>query len=454
MDRQILFETEQVLVNMAMMSREACFTLDSRYHIWPDKMSDPRNALVFAVVHIMHSDKMKVDIKSVTDYLQSGNNLEKAGGAAYVAELGDQIASTANLDFYAKRFVKLWRQGEAEKLSVEFREKVQSSPDSTRGAISELMEKLRIIEGEDTTTSILSADTLRDTLSSDLEFNIAHKNQMVGVPCGIDVIDEITRGFRPGELVTLAAVSGGGKSAMADYWMFNMVARNYRVGFFSLEMAREQVLERLASLSTGVSLKKIRSGDITQAEKKKMEQMKFLDGSFFLADTPLMDIDELKASMRQLTFVNKIDIAFIDYAQLVRADANGRKGYEVLSDIADGLKAMAKELSIPVVALSQINSRGYDDTPEIGDLGGGLAFTKASDYIFLLYRDTRFDGNSPEGNTRRFLNMAKGRQTGGMAVRLRFLPDTLSFKYIPPEEDPPPEEWKKKEQKKNDSKTD
>lgn len=428
MDYQAMIETEQVLLNMVYIDNATIGTMQGNYKIDCAKFYDKRNQLIFATMQVMREQGIKVDPLSVVTYLRNagGGKLEEAGGAAYIAELEGKIASIANLDFYAKRFAENWKQRFLKQAGLEFETAINEHPNELDRVLKEHEEKLEIVKSEELETDILSGETLWQCLEDDLVFNSEHRYDFIGVPCGITKIDEATRGFRAGELIVLAAVAGGGKSAMADTMIYNILTNGYRAALFSLEMSREQILERLASIAAKVPLKDIRGGWI---EKDKIENLKklYFDGNFFLVDAPLMDFDKLVTTARQLVEIHKVDIIFIDYAQLIRVDRKGnRQSYEILSELADNLKALSKALKVPIVALSQLNSDGYKaekGTPELNNLSGGLAFTKSADLIFIIYYKKDESGKITE----RYIKVAKGRNIPRFQTKLVYNGDLLKF---------------------------
>lgn len=412
-------ENEEVIISLALLDNTCVGQMQRNHKIEAYKFHDTTLGTIYAVIQLMIYQGLEADLQSVTSYMLNNNYKKTLGNGAIerLAEINGKAISNANMDYYAKIFADNWRKRQAEMLLANATEKLNGMPAELETVLSELSRGIREIEDESCSADIYSGDRLRNILNDDLKFNIEHKGQFIGVPTGLYKLDVETRGFRGGELITLAAIAGGGKSAMADTMIYNILSNGYKAALFSLEMPKEQILERLVSISTGIPLADIRNGNLTDEQLEAIRGSRtYFDENFFLVDTPLIDYDALASLAYQLVNVNHVQIIFIDYIQLVRKKAKGNKqSYELLTELADDIKALAKRLNIPVVVLSQLNTKGYEEIPDMNNLGGGLALTKSSDYILLLYKEKNENG---EEQTK--LRMAKARNTNKIQFPLNY----------------------------------
>lgn len=409
--------TEQLLLNMVLLDNKTLSRMES-YKIDHMKFRDPRNQQLFASFQCMRGlGYEKIDILSTVNYLirAGGDNLEKAGGAAYVASLTNLIHTTANFDKYAETFKENWRKRMLRDDAAQYSEALTQG--DTDKAEREHEERKKMIDEEMSVNKNLTPDAFKEEYLSELRERMDKKGH-IGIFTGIKKIDEVTGGFKNGELVILAAQSGGGKSAMSTTWIYNMLTEGHKPALFSLEMSRVDVYDRLISIAAGVSAERVSKGTISEEEYKRIKQSSFFAKSFYLTDDS-MTFEGIEKKSRELVDFYGADIIFIDYVRQIELPPQGnRPEYELYRELAENFRKMARKLAVPIVALSQLNADGYKKTtypPDLGQLEGGLAFTKPATFCFIIYNERIVDDKGKAGEEinpiQKRLKLAKSRRT-------------------------------------------
>jgi len=271
---------------------------------------------------------------------------------------------------------------------------------------------------------------------------ISTKEGMSGVPSGFTKLDELTSGWQPSDLIIIAARPGMGKTALTLSMARNIaVGQRIPVAFFSLEMASVQLITRLISSETGLSSEKLRTGKLEDHEWKQLNVgVKDLETSpLFIDDTPSLSIFDLRAKARRLASQHGIKMIMIDYLQLMTAGGSGKNGNreQEISTISRNLKALAKELNVPVIALSQLSraveTRGGSKRPLLSDLRESGAIEQDADIVSFIYRPEYYkidewddDDASPTQGQGEFI-VAKHRNGGLENIRLKFIGELGKF---------------------------
>ncbi|MFT6138180.1 MAG: replicative DNA helicase [Salibacteraceae bacterium] len=275
--------------------------------------------------------------------------------------------------------------------------------------------------------------------------DIANKDGLSGIPSGFTEVDKLTSGWQPSDLVIIAARPGMGKTALTLSMARNMaVEHNIPVAFFSCEMSSVQLITRLISSETGLSSEKLRTGNLEQHEWEQLNvKVKGLEKApLFIDDTPSLSIFDLRAKARRLASQHGIKIIMIDYLQLMTAGNNkgGGNREQEISTISRNLKALAKELNIPVIALSQLSraveTRGGSKRPLLSDLRESGAIEQDADIVSFIYRPEYYkidewddDEHSPTEGQGEFI-VAKHRNGGLDEIRLRFVGHLGKFENL------------------------
>lgn len=384
------------------------------------------------------------DIITLTSILKNRGELEETGGAAYIATLVDYVPTAANIVYYC-RIVK-------EKAVV--RRLISAATDIiTRGYdeqtnVEELLDVSQKVIFDLSENKLRPAfypvsDILKDTIKN-IEMLYEKKEQVTGVPTGFVDLDKMTAGFQKGDLVIIAARPSMGKTTlalnMAEY-AATQADPSAPVALFSLEMSKEQLVMRLLSSLARVEATRMRTGHLLDTDWHKLVKGAgaLHSSKIFIDDTPAISIMEMRAKARRLKAEHNIGIIIVDYLQLMRGKANPESRQQEISEISRSLKALAKELEIPVVALSQLN-RGLenrtDKRPMMSDLRESGAIEQDADVIMFVYRDAVYceackkrDGSCTTADHDRDAEIIISKQRNGPigTVKLTFLGEYTRF---------------------------
>ena len=412
-----------------------------------DDFYDPRHAMIFNAMLEVYRRNEPVDEVTVASQLNDTNRLEQAGGQEFLLELGAIVLAAGHVDHYAKKVKdkSLLRSFiSATHEAVEQAHQAQADPDVA------LEEAERLIFAA--TQQRLTQDT---TPLADLTYKalsliaerIKNRHQIPGVPTGFKRLDEMTTGLQPGDLIIIAARPSMGKTAFALNIATNAALNNkVPTAFFSLEMSKESLAMRLLASEAQVSGSKIRSGFISHDRDFPMlatAAEKLSQAPMYIDDTPALSVLELRAKARRLKAEYGLGLIMVDYLQLMRGSRGNESSREQeISDISRSLKALAKELEVPVVALSQLNRKVEDrpgeKIPQLSDLRESGAIEQDADVIAFIYRKKQYkkkeDPEEPDDNVAQII-IGKQRNGPTGTVKLLFLDDLTRFTDISYEEE-------------------
>ncbi len=395
----------------------------------------PANKMIFEAIHTLFNESEPIDLLTVSNQLRKDANLESAGGDFYLISLTQKVSSAAHIEFHARIIIQKFIQRQLISISNEI---IHNSYDETIDVFDLLDDaetKLFDITQGNLKKSSEAAENLVALALKKIE-DISNTEGMSGVPTGFNKIDEITSGWQPSDLIIIAARPGMGKIAFVMSMAKNVaIDFDIPVAIFSLEMSSIQLITRMISSETGISSEKLRKGSLEAFEweilNRKIKNLS--EAPIFIDDTPSLAIFDLRAKARRLVSQHGIKVLIIDYLQLMTIGTAG-KGFgnreQEISTISRNLKALAKELNIPVIALSQLSraveTRGGSKRPLLSDLRESGAIEQDADIVSFIYRPeyyglTEWDDEerTPCDGQGEFI-IAKHRNGGLDHIRLKF----------------------------------
>lgn len=396
---------------------------------------------IFAAIKALFGESKPIDMLTVANYLKEEGKLDIAGGDYYLAQLTQRVSSSAHIEFHSRIIVQKYIQRELVRVSSEI---IRDAFDETTDVL-ELLDKAEARLFEITEGNIKknydSAESLIQQALQNIE-DISRKQGLSGVPSGFTQIDKLTSGWQKSDLVILAARPGMGKTAFVLSMARNMaIDHQTPVAVFSLEMSSVQLITRLISSETGLSSEKLRKGSLEDFEWQQLHaKIKNLEKApLFIDDTPALSIFDLRAKCRRLVSQHNVGVIIIDYLQLMTAgsDQKGGNREQEISTISRSLKSIAKELSVPVIALSQLSraveTRGGSKRPLLSDLRESGAIEQDADIVSFIYRPeyyglTEWDDeeHTPCEGQAEFI-LAKHRNGALDEVRLKFIGHLAKF---------------------------
>ncbi len=357
---------------------------------------DRRHGLIFASMASLFTNSKPIDILSVSEELHRNDDLEAAGSDQYLVGLTNEVATSAHIEHYAEVV-----QGRAAlrslitsstKTAVEAYDASDAS-DLIDTAMQELFE---IYAGKEKGGFQQIKPLLKDLHEYLETLNQREDKTLTGVGTGFDQLDYMTAGFQPGELIILAARPSMGKTSLAlDMARYAAQRHNVPVAFFSLEMASMAMVMRMLAAESRIDLHRLRSGKVPKEQAPGLTHAtgKLLELPFHIDDTGTLGIMEIRARARMLKQQHDIGIIFIDYLQLMKPPKADSREQEV-AQISRALKGLARELNIPVVALSQLSraveTRGGNKRPQLSDLRDSGAIEQDADVVMFIYRESHY----------------------------------------------------------------
>ena len=377
---------------------------------------------------------LPVDLLSLTEDIQRAGLLEEVGGATYLAALLDGVPRNLNIEYYAqiikeKALLRRLILSSAKIISDSYDQKEDADEllNAAQTAIVEVAEQ-RIKLGFQP-LSVLTGPTL-DLIQRLQE----RKEAITGIPTGLNSLNSLTAGFQPSELVILAARPSMGKTALALNITQHVGTRtDSSVGFFSMEMAKEQIVIRLLCAEAQLDIKRARTGFISdrEFEKLKLAGEALSQARVFIDESPALTVMEMKAKCRRLKMERRLDIVFVDYIQLMRTSGRFENRNQEMSFISRSLKELAKELRIPVVGISQLSrapEKGRrEPKPQLSDLRESGAIEQDADVVLFIFRPEYYhpDDESLKGLAE--VSIAKQRNGPTGSVTLAFRRDHARF---------------------------
>ncbi len=405
----------------------------------PESFYSEAHQHIFRAILNLSVEHQPIDYLTVIEKLKKNQVLELVGGHSAIAQLTSRVASAAHIEYHAKIIAQKYIQRELIRISSEIQ--TDAYDDSTD--VDDLLESSQQKVFEIAQGSIKKdVERLEDVIKEAIEqIEIASQREdgLSGVPSGFTSLDRITSGWQRSDMVILAARPSMGKTAFVLTMARNMaVMHKQRVAFFSLEMSAIQLVNRLISSETELGGEKIRNGKLEDFEWELLE-FKIKDlakAQIFIDDTPAISLFELRSKCRKLKSKEDIDLVIIDYLQLMTGppETKGNREQEV-SMISRGLKAIAKELNLPIIALSQLNrsveTRSGEKRPQLSDLRESGAIEQDADIVMFIHRPEKMgltvdaEGNSTKGLAE--LIIAKHRNGAVTDVQLRFREEFARF---------------------------
>jgi len=280
---------------------------------------------------------------------------------------------------------------------------------------------------------------VKDILEEVYEATNKQDSKLLGISSGLDGLDNLLGGFQKSDLIILAARPSVGKTALAlDFTRHALLNEKKSVAFFSLEMSRQQLIMRLLAMHSGVGLWNIRTGALTDEEYAKLADSfgVFSEANLWIDDQPGLSILEIRTRARRLYLEHKIDMVIVDYLQLIRGTRQESRVQEV-SEVSQELKNMARELEVPVIALSQLSRRveeRQDRVPQLSDLRDSGSIEQDADVVMFIHRPDVYDPNHPEKGTAQII-VAKHRNGPTGSVKVAFIKELSSFRNLASEQE-------------------
>ena len=430
---------EEAVLGALMLDRDALpMVMDA---LRPESFYLEAHQHIYRAIIRLFERSNPVDLLTVTEELRKGGDLDKVGGPYYLVELSNRVASAANIEYHARIIAQKHIQRELINVSTKTIKNAYEDTTDVFDLLDEAEKGLFAITQNNLSRSYESMGTLSSKVLKIIEEVSKKEDGLTGVPTGFTELDRLTSGWQPSDLIIVAARPGMGKTSFVLAVALN-AARDFNKGvaLFSLEMASTQLVQRLISMEAEISGSKMRNGKLEDYEWQQLQSTveKLNSVPIFIDDTPAINIFELRAKCRRLKQQHDIQLVVIDYLQLMtgggESTKNGNREQEI-SSISRALKSLAKELSVPVIALSQLSraveTRGGSKRPQLSDLRESGAIEQDADIVSFIYRPEYYqiledeNGQSLKGVAEYII--AKHRNGALDTVKLKFTDNFAKF---------------------------
>ncbi len=394
-----------------------------------------RHRTIFRALESLSERGMALDLVTLRAELERGGQLEACGGAAYIATLLDGFSRSSNVEHYAK-IVKekaiLRDLIAASQLIYEAARRPQGDSDFV---LDEAEKAIYRVSEERLRSGFIPLRIVAEHTIRLIEEQTKKPGLVTGLPTGFTYLDEMTAGLQPTDLIILAARPSMGKTTLA----LNIAAHaalyhGATVGVFSLEMSHQQLFQRMLCSEARIDSHRLRTGHVSKDDWSRIAQCytKLADAPMYIDDTPGIGIMEMRAKSRRLKLERKLDLIVVDYLQLMQGRGRAESRQQEISEISRSLKELAKELKVPVVALSQLSrapeQRGTGDKrPQLSDLRESGAIEQDADVVMFLFREEVYKKDDPELRGKAELIIGKQRNGPTGTVDLNFIREFTAF---------------------------
>jgi replicative DNA helicase len=419
---------ESVLGSMLI---EAGAVLTASELLTPEDFYKETHRIIFRRMLEMAEAQEAVDMVTLSDKLRATGELERVGGLSELARLANFVPTAANVEYYAKIVADKAVIRRLIGAATEIAASAYRGTDDLEDLLDKAEQQIfQVAQRRSRQGYVALKDVLVETLEK-LEHLAAHGAETLGVPSGLGDLDRITTGFQPSDLIILAARPSVGKSTLAGNIARNACLRaEVPVIIFSLEMSKEQVAQRLLCSEAAIPSQKLRNGFLDEDEWRRLSTAlgRLGEAKIFIDDTPGVSVMEIRTKCRRLKAEHGLGMIIVDYLQLMRSTHKAENRQQEISEISRSLKGLARELDVPVIALSQLSravEQRQKQIPQLSDLRESGAIEQDADIVMFLYSDPEME----QQNTIELI-VAKQRNGPTGSIRLFFSKDIGRFEDL------------------------
>ena len=395
---------------------------------------DKRHALVFGAMMRLYEKHKPVDLLTLTEELKKKDELETVGGSAYLTELTNYVPTAAHAEAYAELVAQKAVRRRLIKASAEISEMGFDEDTTTQELLERAEAELFSVSDQSLKQDLVSIESVLTESFDRIEELHRNKGALRGIRTGYRDLDNMTAGLQRSDLIILAARPAMGKTTLVTNLAYNVATiAKLPVLFFSLEMSKEQLIDRMLADASGVDSWNIRTGNLSDEDFSKLSDAmgEMAEAPIFIDDTPGLSVLEMRTKARRAAHDQPLGLIIVDYLQLMQSSGNhnGNRVQEV-SEISRGLKLIARELNVPLIALSQLSRSVESRTPpvpQLSDLRESGSIEQDADIVSFIYRPAYYEPDNPEVQNITDLILAKHRNGPVGKVQLYFHPERLRF---------------------------
>ena len=423
-------EAEQSVIGSMIMDREAIVVASEL--ITGEDFYNKQYGVLFETMVELNDSGSPVDLVTLQNRLKEKDVPPEVSSLEFVRELITAVPTSANIKYYANIVAEKSTLRKLIRLNEEIANTCYSGKESLEYILDDTEKRVFQLVQKRTTDNFVPVRQIVMNAIDKIEIASKNKGSVTGIPTGFIDLDYRTAGMQPSDLILVAARPSMGKTAfelnLAQYMAFK---KNLTVALFSLEMSKEQLVNRMFSLESNVDAQKLRTGQLNDQEWERLIESAGTIGKsrLIIDDTPGISIAELRSKCRKYKLEHDLSIIMIDYLQLMSGSGRSESRQQEISDISRSLKALARELNVPVVALSQLSravEQRPDHRPMLSDLRESGAIEQDADVVMFLYRDDYYNHDSPDKGVSEVI-IAKQRNGPIGTVKLAWLPEYTKF---------------------------
>ncbi|TFG61943.1 MAG: replicative DNA helicase, partial [Gemmatimonadales bacterium] len=398
----------------------------------PEDLYRSSHARIFDAIIVLWEKNDPIDLITLTEALKSAGDIEIVGGAAYVSSLTSSVPTSANIEYYAK----IVHETSVRRRLLKVAQQIVADAFNDTGESREIVEEAErkifdLSEGQHTGGYKQAKEIVKQTVEA-IEKLYRTKEDYTGVASGFPALDKLLSGFQDSEFIIIGARPSVGKTALALTMAANIsIHRKVPVGFFTLEMSDMAIMQRLIASEARIGSQKIRTGMLRPADFKNLTDAAGMiyDAPLWISDTPGMRLLDLRAQARRMRSQLGVKIIFVDYISLINNEHADLPRHEQIAEISRSLKALARELTIPIVALSQVTRDVEGKRPTLASIRESGSIEQDADVVMFLHRNRGETSEDPDhaNNVETELIVAKQRNGPVGTVRIAFVPKYTRF---------------------------
>jgi replicative DNA helicase len=405
-------------------------------YLRPDDFYSNANGKIYDVILKLFNKNVEADILTVTRELKQDGKLDEVGGTPYVASLTNVVPSSANIEYYAQTVQSYSLRRSLIRVSNEVIAKSFDESQESRIILEETQQKIFELSDDRQTFRIRAAPEIVSDTIKIIERLYDLKKNVTGIPSGYEDLDKLTAGFQASELIVIGARPSMGKTALALSMASNIaIKKKIPTGFFTLEMSDQALMLRLISSEAEINANVIRTGFLNKNDFHKLLEAagNIYEAPLYIVDTPNMKLLDLRAQARRLRAQFKVEIIFIDYLTLITSENYRLPRHEQIAEISRSLKSLARELGIPIIALSQLTREAEKEKPNLSSIRESGAIEQDADVVMFIHgkRESDRDPNEAENENGIERDLILAKQRNGPVGTINLLLLSKFAKFVP-----------------------
>jgi replicative DNA helicase len=421
-------EAEESLLGAVLLSPDAANDVMDRIH--PEDFYVPAHQSIYEAMRRLYDGNQAIDPITLSEELRRSGELDKVGGVSYLTRLVDVVPVTSNIDHYAAIVEENARRRDLIRAGAQITTIAFDLDDEIHNVMDRAEQSVLSVAERRASQNMLEVGPLFSTVLEQIEALEAQGSEVTGLATGFKDLDKKLAGLQPANLVIVAARPAMGKSALTLNIATNVAAEGKPVALFSLEMSKEEIVQRILASVGRVDSMKLRSGQLGPLWQRVVDAAsRMYQAPIYIDDSPIVTVTDIRAKCRRLKRKTGLSLVIVDYLQLMQGTARENRQQEI-AEISRSLKNLARELDVPVIGLSQLNrslEAREDKRPRLSDLRESGSLEQDADVVMFIYRHEYYHPEDQENKGLAEIIIAKHRSGSTGTVKMTFLPEFTRF---------------------------